>query len=76
MQTRTVLFSTMLASLLALAGCAQGTTLPGARAANAPYPMLGFASPGADPNETGPTTRLEDDRMLPRPLVMTDKWAR
>jgi hypothetical protein len=67
--------STLLASLLALAGCAQGT-LPAARAANVPTPMLGFASPADGPTEAALSPRFEGDRMLPRPVVMTDKWAR
>lgn len=75
MKTRTIALSTMLASLLALAGCAQGT-LPAARAASVPNPMLGFASPADSPNEAALSPRFEDDRMLPRPIVMTDKWAR
>jgi hypothetical protein len=78
MKTRTIALSTMLAALLALAGCAQGT-VPPARAANAPYPMIGFASPGAD-GQTQAAQPLrfeeEEDRMVQKPIVMTDKWAR
>jgi len=75
MKTRTIALSTMLASLLALAGCARGTP-PAAGAADVPYPMLGFASPADGPTEAGVAPRFEEDRMLPRPIVMTDKWAR
>jgi hypothetical protein len=74
MNTRTIAVSTILASLLALAGCTQGT-LPGAQAASAPHPVLGFASPGAGSNATAPSPRFEEDRMVQRPVVMSDEWA-
>jgi hypothetical protein len=74
MKTRTIAISTILASLLALAGCAQGTS-PAARTASA-HPMLGFASPAGGPTEASESPRFEGDRMLPKPVVMTDKWAR
>ena len=76
MKTRTLALTTILAALLALAGCAQ-TNLPAAHAASAPYPMLGFASPAAETAAaTDGSPRFEDDRILPKPVVMTDKWAR
>lgn len=75
MKTRSIALSTLLVSLLALAGCAQGT-LPAARAANVPNPMLGFASPADSPTEAAVSPRFEGEHMLPRPVVMTDKWAR
>ena len=74
MKTRTIALSTVLAALLALTGCAQGT-VPAASAADA-HPMLGFASPGASPTDAPLPPRFEDARILPKPVAMTNKWAR
>jgi hypothetical protein len=41
--------------------------------------MIGFASPGADgPTQAAQPLRFEEeeDRMVQKPIVMTDKWAR
>jgi hypothetical protein len=71
MKTRILVLSTVVASILALTGCAEGV-----RPAASSYPMLGFAAPGDTAREANAPTRSEEDRMLPRPVVMTDKWAR
>lgn len=70
MKTRILALSTVV-SLAALAGCAEGV-----HPAASSYPMLGFAAPGDGSSEVSATTRFEEDRMLPKPVVMTDKWAR
>jgi hypothetical protein len=70
MKTRILALSTVVVSLLALAGCAEGV-----HPAASSYPMLGFAAPGDSGSEAS-TTRFEEDRMLPKPVVITDKWAR
>ncbi|HEY3817842.1 MAG TPA: hypothetical protein VGL81_11755 [Polyangiaceae bacterium] len=73
MNTRTIVSLTLLASMLGIAGCAQAPR-PAATAAD--YPMLGFASPGAGQNDPSESPRFEEDRILLKPVVMTDKWAR
>ncbi|MGD0529941.1 MAG: hypothetical protein ABSE49_32700 [Polyangiaceae bacterium] len=70
MKTRILVLSTVVLSLLALAGCAEGV-----HPAAADYPMLGFASPGDGASEPSASTRFEEVRMLPKPVVITDSWA-
>jgi hypothetical protein len=67
--------STMLASLLALAGCAASTPTA-VQPTPAPHPVLGFASPGNDPADAERSPRFETERMLPRPVVLSGSWAR
>jgi hypothetical protein len=66
--------STMLASLLGLAGCAAVT--PSAVGPATPHPMIGFASPGKDAGTAERPSRFESDRLPARPMSLSDSWAR
>lgn len=66
------LVSTLVASVLALAGCAGAAA---AVAPTAPHPLIGFASPANRAAVERPA-RFETERLPPRPIRMSGSWAR
>jgi hypothetical protein len=67
------LVSTLVASVLALTGCAWAA--PAAAGPTAPHPLIGFASPGNSAARERPA-RFESERLPPRPIQMSNSWAR